>query len=94
MRERPTFDFDHETGASNTAIEETRKLRKTGNSYGVTLSRKAMDVAGFSADTPVTVRAERGQVVIAAQGSAFDSTRSAGRAALEQYRVAFENLAK
>lgn len=94
MRERATQNFEQEAFSVDEPIEEARKLRKTGNSYGVTLSRKALDRAGFSPDAPVTVRAEPGQVIITAQGSDYDQTRAAGRAALEQYRVAFEHLAK
>lgn len=84
--------FEHD--ASPAPVEETRKLRKTGNSYGVTLSRKALDAAGLSPDTPVSVRAEKGRVVISAAGGDYDATVAAGRDALQQYRVAFERLGK
>lgn len=73
-------------------MRESRKLRRTGNSYGVTLSRKMLETAGFSPDTPVSLHAEPGRVVITVEGGAYDATRAAGRAALEQYRTAFETL--
>lgn len=91
MRERPSNPFEFEAPASD-AVRESRKLRRTGNSYGVTLSRKLLDAAGFSPDTPVSLHAEPGRVVITLEGGAYDATRAAGRAALEQYRVAFERL--
>jgi antitoxin component of MazEF toxin-antitoxin module len=93
MRERPTNPFEYETQAAD-AVRESRKLRRTGNSYGVTLSRKLLDAAGFSPDTPISLHAEPGRVVITLEGGAYDATRAAGRAALEQYRVAFEKLGK
>jgi antitoxin component of MazEF toxin-antitoxin module len=90
MRERGGQTFEHETGGE--PVRETRKLRKTGNSYGVTLSRKALDAAGLVPDTPVVVRAEKGRVVISAEGGEYDATVAAGREALAQYRFALTKL--
>lgn len=90
MRERGGQSFEHETGADS--VRETRKLRKTGNSYGVTLSRKALDTAGLSPETPVVVRAEKGRVVISAEGGVYDLTVAAGREAMAQYRYALTKL--
>ncbi|MGJ3231941.1 MAG: AbrB/MazE/SpoVT family DNA-binding domain-containing protein [Oceanicaulis sp.] len=90
MRERGGHDFEHEQAAE--PVRETRKLRKTGNSYGVTLSRKTLDVAGLSPDAPVVVHAEKGRVVISAEGGDYDATIAAGREALAQYRYALTKL--
>lgn len=90
MRERSGKSFEHELGGD--PVRETRKLRKTGNSYGVTLSRKTLDVAGLSPDTPVVVHAEKGRVVISAEGGEYDATVAAGREALAQYRYALTKL--
>lgn len=90
MRERGGQSFEHEQGVE--PVRETRKLRKTGNSYGVTLSRKTLDVAGLSPDTPVVVHAEKGRVVISAEGGDYDATVAAGREALAQYRYALTKL--
>ncbi len=73
-------------------FKEKKRLRRTGNSTGVTLTRGALDAAGFSEDEAVTVTATRGKVVITPEGGAYDRTVEAGRAALEQYRYAFEKL--
>lgn len=92
MRERPSPEFEGETPAASNEVEETRRLRKTGNSYGVTLSRRALDVSGLPLDAPVRVAAEPGRVVISAEAGAYDRTREAAREALNQYRWAFEKL--
>ncbi|MFN3835874.1 MAG: hypothetical protein ACK4NO_08235 [Glycocaulis sp.] len=95
MRERPGHPFDHETAQpADAPVNETRKLRKTGNSYGVTLSKAALDAAGFSPDHPVAVIAEPGRVIIRSAGGAYDDTVEAGREALAQYRFALEALAR
>lgn len=95
MRERPGQSFDHETGQpADAPVNETRKLRKTGNSYGVTLSRAALEKAGFSPDRPVAVIAEPGRVIIRPVGGEYDATVEAGREALAQYRFALEALAR
>lgn len=90
MRERNT-PFEHQP---EDAVRETRKLRKTGNSYGVTLSRRALEAAGLSPDEPVSITAEPGCVTVRAAGGAYDATIEAGREALAQYRFAFERLGR
>ncbi len=73
-------------------ITETKKLRRTGNSSGVTLSKKVLAAAGISAGTPVVVTAVEGRIVITPAGGPAQLTRAAGKAMLEQYRYAFERL--
>ncbi|XBQ16912.1 MAG: hypothetical protein ABL308_03320 [Oceanicaulis sp.] len=91
MREK-NHSFDHDPG--KTPVEEQRKLRKTGNSYGVTLSRKALDAAGLSPDTPVTVRSEKGRVVISAAGGAYDAVMDAYAECRGRYARTLDELSK
>ncbi len=81
-------------GSVDFSVSENRKLRRTGNSQGVTLSRKELDIAGFSSEEPLQVQAEPGRVTITSASDEFEKTRAAGRAAFEQYRFAFEKLAE
>lgn len=73
-------------------VVETKKLRKTGNSSGVTLSRKVLAAAGFAAGEDVTVTATPGKIIVSQAGGIYARTRAAGRACLEQYRYALEVL--
>lgn len=77
--------------AENTVIE-TKKLRRTGNSSGVTLSKKALAAAGIATGAEVVVTATAGAITITPANNAAQRTRAAGQAVLEQYRYAFERL--
>ena len=79
---------------SEDRVTEEKKLRQTGNSTGVVLSRRALDAAGLLPDAQVRITAAPGQITITAAGGDHDRTVAAGRAALEQYRYAFEQLGK
>ncbi|WBQ12185.1 hypothetical protein L2D00_10060 [Hyphomonadaceae bacterium BL14] len=96
MREtgNPAFEHEPRAGGAEPSVTETRKLRKTGNSYGVTLSRRALDAAGFSPDEPVSISVTAGCVTIRAVGGDYDATVEAGREALAQYRFALERLGR
>ncbi len=77
---------------STNVITEQKKLRRTGNSSGVTLSKKVLAAAGISAGEEVTVVATAGRIIITPADGAAQRTRAAGQAVLEQYRYAFERL--
>lgn len=79
---------------STKVTTEQKRLRRTGNSSGVTLSKKILAVAGIGPDDEVIVSASEGRVTIALAGGIAECTRTAGQAVLEQYRFAFEALAK
>lgn len=77
---------------STKVITEQKKLRRTGNSSGVTLSKKVLAAAGINPGEEVVVTATDGRITIAPAGGAAEQTRAAGRAVFEQYRYAFERL--
>lgn len=77
---------------SGEKVVETKKLRRTGNSSGVTLSRKVLVTAGFAPGEDVTVTATPGRITVTQGEGLHARTRAAGRACLEQYRYALEVL--
>ncbi len=73
-------------------LEEKKKLRRTGNSLGVTLSRPILAAVGLASGSEVIVSVVDGRIVITPTHNAAHLTASAGQAVLEQYRYAFERL--
>lgn len=78
--------------AEEPQVIETKKLRKTGNSQGVTLSRAVLTAAGFAPGEEVALSASPGKIIISQARGGYARTRAAGRACLEQYRYALEML--
>lgn len=73
-------------------LKETKKLRRTGNSSGVTLSKPILAAVGLTTGSEVVVTVLDGQIIITPAHSVARRTEEAGRAVLEQYRYAFERL--
>ncbi len=73
-------------------LEEKKKLRRTGNSLGVTLSKPILAAAGLTSGSEVIVSVVDGRIVITPTHNPAQLTTSAGQAVLEQYRYAFERL--
>lgn len=73
-------------------ITETKNLRRTGNSSGVTLSKKVLAAAGIERGDAVVVSASAGRIMITPARNEARATKAAGQAVLEQYRYAFERL--
>ena len=53
------------------------RISAWGNSHGVRLPRDVLDAAGMAPDTPVTIRAEAGRIIISPARHKPDARRAA-----------------
>ena len=71
-----------------------RKIRRVGNSLGLTLPKEMLDDLHLGDGSPVTVVRTPDGILVTAHDADFDETMAAYEVIAKKYRNAFRELAK